>query len=126
MTENKKYPQWLGWIINLATLITVVWGGLKIYGEFVKDRTEAKTVQFSDPEMKVQTEYHVKNTDPVAVVKQSYKDSVAEAKFRRTQDSMDLARDQLTKANAVEVFKVSKRLDTLTILLNDALEHIHN
>lgn len=108
------------WILEGATLLTLAGGLWWLAAKSEKD----KTVQFSSPEMKVQTEYLVQSADPVDVLKKKFRDSLAEAKFRKTQDSMDLARDQLTKANATDVYNLRKDLDTLKTLLEHALDHI--
>lgn len=112
-----KNPNAYNWIIQVCIFVATVAGALVIYGEVVKNQTEDKHVQFSTPDIKVRTEHHVNGTDPVQEIRSEIQDSIAQARHRAFQDSIDMVRDTLTKRNAVTTYQNKVKLDTLEKLI---------
>lgn len=93
-----------------------------------QDQTNDSYRQFSTPEMKVKTETHVVNTDPIVILKANINDSLEKMKedeHRRFQDSIDRVRDTLTKRNAVTIYQMKSKQDTLESLLKKYI-NIHD
>jgi len=85
---------------------------------------ELKQLLFSSPQIKYKTEEHIANTNELEIFKRNQKDSIAEAKHRAFQDSIDRVRDTLTKRNAVTTYQNKQRLDSVAILLKQMKESL--
>ena len=126
--ENKKsiYERAKDWTVILG-IITIIAGGAKwIHSQGQREEAE-KHVEFSSPAMKIATEGYIEDVNAVDIVRQQMKDSIqhrndsiAEAKFRRVQDSVDAVRDSLTRLNTRMIYNNSRKSDSILILLKQS------
>lgn len=117
-------------IVSTLTFATILGG--------VFYSAELKQLLFSSPELKYKTEEHIANTDDLFLFKKSQRDSIkeindsiAQAKHRAFQDSIDRVRDTLTKRTAVTAYQNKQKVDTILNIvielkkeMQHALEHI--
>lgn len=110
-------------IVSTLTFATILGG--------VFYSAELKQLLFSSPQIKYKTEEHIANIDDLKLYRDRQRDSIEEARRRAFQDSIDRARDTLTKRNAVTTYQNKQRLDSVASMIQElskkidhTLEHI--